>query len=154
MRVLFLVIGAALSFVPQEISRWLQSKRDLEKEKRAIKQQRQQQIWQVGFERLSRVETFISRVIVMHLEGDITDETLKPLRDELFYLRTVLRRYPDIDEAFNGYITAARRHTGLKKSTDANQTIDRQMVMEAETARNEAISELFRRFDHHLNRDF
>lgn len=144
-RILFLVVGAVISFVPQEISRWLQAKRDLEKEKRAIKQQRQHELWKIELERLNRLETFVSRLVIRHLEVE-PGELDQSLKDELFYLRTVLRRYPDIYEAFLNYLHAARHNLDARRQNSD----DFELKLETEQERDQATLELFDKIDKRL----
>lgn len=160
-RVLFLVVGAVLSFIPQEISRWLQARRDtaresareqreLDKEKRLIKQQREERIWQLEQERFARVESVISKTARHQFVGGIEYDT--ELIAELFYLKTTLMRHPKVNSAFDEYFRAEMQLTEAKKVSYIDEDSRKEAVDNAEVVQSDAVKHLLFALDDHLAR--
>ncbi len=160
-RVLFLVVGAVLSFIPQEISRWLQSKREAarelerdrreqEKEKRLIKQQREAEIWKAELEKFSRIEQVVSELVHIHYRG--SKDGIEINIKELFHIQSQLFKYPLANDAFDRFLSAETQLAELKKASYPDGESLEKAVREAQFRQERAVKDLFAAFDEHLQR--
>jgi hypothetical protein len=108
--VLLLVAGALILFVPQELSKHFQSKRDVAKEKRVIKQQRLEKLWQLELERFARLELLLSKI----LANVLTDAEIVIVEDAT-YIKNSLLRYPEMSREFGHFLHIAAQYKNRRR---------------------------------------
>lgn len=98
---LLLVLGAALSFVPQEIVRRSEAKREEMREARAAKRERRQIVWQREMDRLTNLEMSLARFT----DTAATKEPKFEL-SELAYLHVAVMLHPELRKSQRAMMVA------------------------------------------------